>query len=86
MKNCDTCIHNGNQMIFPSSCTGCDDVKFLNYEVIVDNALKGINHEVIKDIATEFYYHWHNSAGTNTSQGFDDWWKINKLRFIFDKA
>lgn len=35
-----------------------------------------------KDIATEFYYHWHNSGGTNTADGFDDWWLINKERFM----
>ena len=38
----------------------------------------------IKDIATEFYYHWHNSGGTNTADGFDDWWKLNKARFGFN--
>lgn len=38
----------------------------------------------IKDIATEFYYHWHNSGGTNTADGFDSWWKLNKARFGFD--
>ena len=38
----------------------------------------------IKDIATEFYYHWHNSGGTNTADGFDSWWNLNKTRFGFD--
>lgn len=37
----------------------------------------------LKDIATEFYYSWHNSPGSNTSDGFDDWWKMNKVRFGF---
>ena len=35
----------------------------------------------LKDIATEFYYWWHNQPGTNTAEGFDDWWEINKARF-----
>jgi len=29
-----------------------------------------------KQIATEFYYWWHNQPGTNTEQGFDEWWKL----------
>jgi len=37
--------------------------------------------DVIKEIATEFYYHWHNAGNTNTSDGFDDWWELNKARF-----
>lgn len=38
---------------------------------------------LIKDIATEFFYSWHNSGGITTVQGFDDWWKLNKVRFDF---
>lgn len=41
-----------------------------------------MNEDLIKDIATEFYHSWHNSPGTNTSQGFDAWWNINKRRFV----
>lgn len=37
-----------------------------------------------RDVALEFYYHWHNSPGTNTAQGFDSWWELNKTRFIGD--
>lgn len=37
----------------------------------------------IKDVATEFFYHWYNAPGNNTQQGFDDWWEINKQRFGF---
>ena len=33
------------------------------------------------EVAREFYYWWHNQPGSNTSQGFQDWWKINKQRF-----
>lgn len=41
-----------------------------------------MSDELAKDIATEFYYYWHNQQGTNTADGFDDWWEINKERFI----
>jgi len=44
-------------------------------------ALSNIKEELIKDVATEFFYFWVNSKGTNPDQGFDDWWKINRLRF-----
>jgi hypothetical protein len=27
-----------------------------------------------KDIAVRFFHHWWNSGGTNTEQGFDDWY------------
>lgn len=35
----------------------------------------------VKDIATSFFYDWYNSPGSNTGQGFDDWWEKNKARF-----
>lgn len=31
-----------------------------------------------KKIAVEFYYWWHNQPGTNTKEGFDDWWKLKE--------
>jgi len=68
---------------------GCFSVTITS---IAENALKTIKEieskkdDLIKDIATEFFYHWFNTSGTNTAQGFDDWWKINKARFISDKA
>lgn len=40
-----------------------------------------MDDELAKDIATEFYYWWHNQSGTNTASGFDDWWAVNKKRF-----
>lgn len=56
------------------------------YNNTVDKLIKKtqpqISDDLIKDITTHFYYHWHNAPGTNTQQGFDDWWKINKQRFI----
>lgn len=35
----------------------------------------------IKELATKFFYDWYNSSGTNTEQGFDEWWNKNKLHF-----
>lgn len=35
-----------------------------------------------KDIATEFFYHWYNAQGSNTVQGFDEWWELNRERFV----
>lgn len=46
--------------------------------------LQHVDEILIKDIVTEFYYHWHNSGGTNTADGFDDWWKLNRERFGFN--
>ena len=43
---------------------------------------KAVYETLAKDIATEFYYHWHNAPGANTADGFDDWWKLNKARFV----
>lgn len=37
----------------------------------------------IRDIATEFFRSWYNAPGSNTDQGFDDWWRLNKARFGF---
>ena len=29
-------------------------------------------------VAVEFFYWWHNQPGTNTEQGFDEWWAIRE--------
>lgn len=29
-------------------------------------------------VAVEFFYWWHNQPGTNTAQGFDEWWAIRE--------
>lgn len=34
------------------------------------------NYEDLKKFATDFYYWWHNSKGTNTLQGFDEFMKM----------
>lgn len=56
------------------------------YSDTVDKFIKKtepqISDELIKTITTHFYYHWRNSPGTNTEQGFDEWWKVNKPVFI----
>lgn len=40
----------------------------------------------IKAIATKFFYDWYNSPGTNTQQGFDEWWAKNAKEFGFDET
>ena len=34
-----------------------------------------LDKEQAKTIATNFYYWWHNQPGTNTLDGFDEWWE-----------
>ena len=38
------------------------------------------NEEEVRDIALKFFYHWYNSPGSNTEQGFDEWFKDNKKK------
>jgi hypothetical protein len=33
-----------------------------------------MSKEIFKKVATEFFYHWWNEEGNNTSEGFDKWW------------
>lgn len=42
--------------------------------------------ELIKKIAVGFFCHWWNTAGTNTDQGFDEWWKNHKQEYLSSKA
>ena len=35
-KDCNTCVHNGNQSIMPSGCTGCGDMEYKNYMPTID--------------------------------------------------
>jgi len=39
------------------------------------------NKERHKKIATDFFYHWYNSKGNNTEQGFNKWWSENKNNY-----
>lgn len=36
---------------------------------------------ILKTIATEFFYSWHNQPGSNTRDAFDEWWSENGQRF-----
>lgn len=40
--------------------------------------LTGIDKEKAKQIATTFYRWWHNQPGTNTDDGFDQWYEENR--------
>jgi hypothetical protein len=35
-----------------------------------------MNENKIEEIAIAFYYWWHNQPGTNTEQGFKEWWAL----------
>jgi hypothetical protein len=37
--------------------------------------------EWVKDIAIKFFYYWWNTPGNNTSEGFDEWWKLHKKEY-----
>lgn len=39
-----------------------------------------------KKIVTEFFYWWSNHPGTNTEQGFETWWALNRKRFDLPSA
>ena len=38
------------------------------------------NREYAKRVATEFYYWWHNQPGTNTEQGFEEFWREFRMK------
>jgi hypothetical protein len=40
-----------------------------------------LTEEQIKELATKFFYDWHNPPGSNTEPGFDAWWEINKSSY-----
>lgn len=33
--------------------------------------------EIYKRIAIDFFYHWWNTRGNSTEEGFDNWWEKN---------
>ena len=37
--------------------------------------------EQVKEISTEFFSWWWNQGGTNTPQGFDEFWKLQGGRW-----
>lgn len=36
------------------------------------------NKEQVRAIALKFFYHWWNSGGNNTEQGFDEWFRPDR--------
>ena len=40
--------------------------------------LRTLDKKASKALATDFYYWWHNQEGTNTQQGFDEYWELHK--------
>lgn len=38
-----------------------------------------LNKDKAKIIALEFFYWWHNQPGTNTADGFDEWWNKKQV-------
>ena len=38
------------------------------------------SEEEVRKIATDFFYHWWNTEGINTLEGFDEWWKEYKKK------
>lgn len=41
-----------------------------------------MGNKKIKRIACDFFYWWWNQPGNNTEQGFDDWWKENRTKYV----
>lgn len=66
--------------------TGLHEPEQIKVEEIWDlrNVEKATPQECLeqysKNIAVEFYYWWHNQPGSNTKQGFDDWWKLQERK------
>jgi hypothetical protein len=40
------------------------------------------SEEEVRQISLDFFYHWWNSKGTNTEQGFDKWFEQFKQKEI----
>lgn len=41
-----------------------------------------LTEEQIKELAVTFFFDWYNSPGTNSYQGFDEWWAKNKDKYL----
>ena len=48
-KDCNTCVNNGNQMIYPSGCTGCGDGEYKNFKPMTQTASE-LLEEVYQDV------------------------------------
>lgn len=40
--------------------------------------LRTMDKQAAMALATSFYRWWHNQPGTNTDQGFDEWWELQR--------
>lgn len=46
-----------------------------------------LRDELIRKITLSFWFHWYNHpGGTNTEQGFDDWWSKNRDEYLNSKS
>lgn len=52
------------------------------FEQLYSEKHKANSDDRIEAICTDFYYHWHNAPGTNTQQGFKDWWEKNRSKYL----
>ena len=41
---------------------------------------RSYSEEEVRKISLDFFYHWWNSKGTNTEQGFDKWFEQIKKK------
>jgi len=47
---------------------------------LIQLAERRYSEENVKKISLDFFYHWWNAKGTNTEQGFDEWFKEYKTK------
>jgi len=43
-----------------------------------EGVLRNIDKQDAMELATSFYVWWHNQPGTNTEQGFSEWWELQR--------
>lgn len=41
-----------------------------------------VSSDKLKEFTTSFFYWWHNQPGTNTQQGFDEWFRDSEVKKI----
>ena len=71
----------GDQTIFYKDKIGYTTIAEI-MESYHKSQVESITDEMIKDICTKFFYHWWNTQGNNTDEGFDNWWKENKQQLL----
>ena len=52
-----------------------NQAKEMEKQQIIDACGSMYSEDEVKKIALDFFYHWWNSKGTNTEQGFDKWFE-----------